>query len=49
LSLLNTGHRDLFEANTWGDRFWGTVDGEGSNHLGRLLMKIRKEIREGEE
>ena len=31
----------LIEGNTWGDRFWGVSDGDGENHLGRLLMEIR--------
>lgn len=45
--LLATGARMLVEANTWGDRHWG-VDartGEGENHLGRILMDIRDEVR----
>jgi ribA/ribD-fused uncharacterized protein len=47
--LLATGTRKLIEGNTWGDEFWG-VDlrtKQGKNHLGRLLMKIRKELRDG--
>ena len=39
--LLATGDKELVEGNTWGDKFWGVCDGEGSNHLGRLLMRIR--------
>lgn len=42
--LLNTGQAELVEGNTWGDRFWGTVDGEGRNELGKLLMQVRGEI-----
>jgi len=45
--LLETGERELIEGNTWGDKFWGQVDGEGANNLGKLLMKIRKELMEG--
>lgn len=44
--LLATGAAELVEGNHWGDRFWGVCDGEGENHLGRLLMKIRSELRE---
>jgi ribA/ribD-fused uncharacterized protein len=35
------------EGNTWHDTFWGIdlMTGEGSNHLGRLLMTIRDELR----
>jgi len=43
--LLATGDAELVEGNTWGDRFWGVCDGEGQNHLGRILMKIRAELR----
>lgn len=41
--LMATSPRHLEEGNHWGDRFWGTVNGIGENHLGRLLMKIRDE------
>ena len=46
--LLNTGDKVLKEGNYWDDRFWG-VDmrtGEGENHLGIILMKLREEFRE---
>lgn len=46
--LLSTGDAELVEGNTWGDRFWGVCDGEGLNWLGRLLMRVRDEIRRGE-
>jgi ribA/ribD-fused uncharacterized protein len=39
--LLETGTEELVEGNNWGDRFWGKVNGEGENQLGKLLMKIR--------
>lgn len=39
--LIETGTAKLIEGNHWGDTFWGQVDGEGENHLGKLLMKIR--------
>jgi ribA/ribD-fused uncharacterized protein len=42
--LVSTGFRDLIEGNTWGDSYWGTCNGKGENHLGKLLMKIRSEI-----
>lgn len=48
--LLATGEIKLQEGNTWHDTFWG-VDlktGKGDNHLGKLLMKIREEIREAQ-
>ena len=45
--LLATGDQELQEGNRWGDTFWG-VDlrtGRGENHLGRILMKVRGELR----
>jgi ribA/ribD-fused uncharacterized protein len=47
--LLATGNENIQEGNWHHDKFWGvdlTSDpNEGENHLGRLLMKIRDEIR----
>lgn len=45
--LLATGDAHLEEGNTHGDRFWGTVMGLGENHLGKILMQVRTELREG--
>lgn len=42
--LLATGDRELIEGNTWGDTFWGVCDGQGENHLGRVLMEVRDEL-----
>lgn len=28
------------------DTFWGICRGEGENHLGKLIMEVRKEIME---
>lgn len=45
--LLATDGCRLIEANTWNDTCWG-VDadtGQGENNLGRILMKIRDELR----
>lgn len=44
--LLETGNAELYEENYWGDKFWGTVDGIGENHLGKILMEVREELRE---
>lgn len=46
--LLLTGKAELIEGNNWGDTYWGQVDGVGENMLGKLLMAIRREIREEE-
>lgn len=45
--LLATGDETIQEGNTWGDKFWGVdlESGEGENHLGNLIMKIRYELR----
>lgn len=46
--LLGTGDKELIEGNTWGDRYWGKCGGYGQNHLGLLLMQIRKTLQETE-
>lgn len=43
--LLDTGDAYLVEGNTWGDKVWGKVDGQGSNWLGIILMARRAELR----
>ena len=45
--LLGTSPHELVEGNWWGDTFWGVCRGKGENHLGKLLMKIRKEFEHG--
>jgi ribA/ribD-fused uncharacterized protein len=44
--LLDTGDALLVEGNDWGDYFWGVCNGRGWNHLGKLLMRVREELRE---
>lgn len=44
--LLATGDAILEEGNDWGDRTWGVVDGVGENRLGKILMKVRGELRQ---
>ena len=41
--LIATGNAALVEGNWHGDKYWGVSnrDGEGENHLGRLLMELR--------
>jgi predicted NAD-dependent protein-ADP-ribosyltransferase YbiA (DUF1768 family) len=31
--------------NYWNDKFWGICKGVGENHLGKILMQIRDEIK----
>lgn len=48
--LLKTGDKVLVEGNRWGDICWG-VDmrtGQGENYLGKILMKIREELKNQE-
>ena len=44
--LLATGDQVIEEGNTWGDSFWGVYQGYGLNTLGKLLMQVRRELRE---
>lgn len=44
--LLDTGDVELVEGNHWGDTYWGVCNCKGENMLGKLLMKVREEIRE---
>jgi ribA/ribD-fused uncharacterized protein len=45
--LLETGSKNLVEANTWNDTFWGVNyrTRKGENHLGKALMRVREELR----
>ena len=45
--LRQTGDAELIEGNNWGDAFWGVCGGVGRNHLGKILMEVREEIRNG--
>lgn len=45
-ALLATGDAELIEGNYWRDFFWGVCQGVGTNHLGRLLMQVRRECNE---
>ena len=46
--LVATGEKVLVEGNHWGDVFWGvdTRTGQGENHLGKILMKVREELKQ---
>ena len=52
-TLRATGDQLLIEGNTWHDNFWGSClcarcGNRGENHLGKLLMQVRAELRESE-
>ena len=52
--LLATGDAELVEGNTWHDNYWGRCSCDrcvraeivGQNHLGKILMQVRDELRE---
>ena len=43
--LIKTGDCLIVEGNSWGDTFWGVCDGKGENHLGRILMTQRENLK----
>lgn len=45
--LIDTGKAVLEEGNTWGDKYWGIClkTGDGENHLGKILMELREDLR----
>lgn len=48
--LLDTGEMPMVEGNAWHDNFWGSCScdkcrGKGKNHLGKILMTVRDELR----
>ncbi len=43
--LLATEDAEIVEGNWWGDTFWGVCKGQGLNNLGKILMRIREEIK----
>ena len=47
IPLLLAIDEEIVEDNTWGDRYWGKVDGQGLNMLGSLLTKVRDSYTEG--
>lgn len=42
--LISTEDSYLEEGNSHGDKFWGTVGGEGRNELGKILMSVREDL-----
>lgn len=43
--LLKTGNAELIEGNNWGDTYWGVCQGRGQNKLGKILMRVREELK----
>lgn len=46
-ALLNTEDFYIEESNHWQDVYWGVCNGKGENHLGKIIMKIREELKNG--
>lgn len=47
--LLESGDRELVE-DSWRDDFWGWgPNKDGQNHLGKLWMEVREEVRKSKE
>jgi hypothetical protein len=45
--FMGTGEEELIEDSPV-DSFWGCgADGKGLNHLGKVLMRVRKDLRNG--
>ena len=44
--LLSSGDANIIEGNTWGDQYWGVCQGTGENHLGKILMDIRRQLQQ---
>ena len=42
--LIATGNHELVEGNDWYDFWWGVCNGKGENHLGKILMSVRREL-----
>ena len=42
--LLATNNEELINETTWENPFWGITNDKGENQLGKILMKIRKEL-----
>ena len=44
--LLQTGDEELVEGNRWNDTYWGVCNGKGENRLGKILMRVRDELKD---
>ena len=44
--LLDTGDRHISHVNKWGDTYFGVCNGKGSDYLGKILLGIRKQLKE---
>ena len=46
-ALLSTYPKYISEENHWHDTYWGVCNGIGENMLGKTLMRIREELKQG--
>ena len=44
--LIDTVDAELIEGNWWNDTYWGVCNGKGENKLGKILMRVREELRD---
>lgn len=44
--VVETGHKYLEETNNWGDKYWGVVNGDGLNMLGKTHMHLRARMQD---
>ena len=45
IQLLETKNALLIEGNNWNDTYWGMCNNIGKNKLGKILMRIREELK----
>lgn len=43
--LIDTGNIEIEEHNEWNDTYWGICNGYGENHLGKIIMQVRDELK----
>jgi predicted NAD-dependent protein-ADP-ribosyltransferase YbiA (DUF1768 family) len=46
--LVSTGSAELIYNNECGDTYWGVSGGSGENNLGKVLMRVRARLAEGQ-
>lgn len=45
--LIDTSDIEIEEHNDWNDTYWGICDERGENHLGKILMLVRNQLKDG--
>lgn len=44
--LISTGDIPIIEGNYWNDTYWGVCKGKGQNKLGKIIMRVRDELKQ---